>query len=96
LTNADSPHYQWRVGTTPQTESKMKISQPDYVTISDALTKTLADAKLSRNAVQSVAQIWQVFHHAWSRGLIDGNALYRKYNDAHIETALKKFFSNNS
>jgi hypothetical protein len=70
----------------------MKISSIDYTHIAGGIRAALSQANISHHAVETTAQMWQVFHHAWARGHIDGTTLYREYNDAHIETALKNIF----
>lgn len=70
----------------------MRMAPEDYAALELALMATLKAHALHPFMVASDAHAWQVFHKAWNEQRIDGNALYKKYNDAHIQTALRKIF----
>lgn len=53
---------------------------------------TLKAHNLHPFMVQNFRHAWECFHKAVDEGRIDLNALYRTYNDTHIETALNKIF----
>lgn len=70
----------------------MKMSGTDFEALNKALLETLTAYNKHPFMVQNVSHAWEVFHKAWNDKRIDGHALYKKYNDAHIETALNKIF----
>ena len=70
----------------------MKINATDYRAIETACLDTLKAHNLHPVMVSSNRHAWDVFHKAWHEGRLNGNALYRIYNDNHIETALKAIF----
>ena len=70
----------------------MKVSPNDYKEMETALMDTLKAHNLHPYMVSNSGMAWEVFHKAWNEGKINGNELYKKYNDSHIETAMKKMF----
>jgi hypothetical protein len=70
----------------------MKIKDADFDKIKVALMETLKAYNLHPFMGQGNRLAWQVFHKACSDGRLNCNELYRSYNDAHIETALKAIF----
>lgn len=70
----------------------MKIQGADFTKLKAALLDTLKAHGLHPFMVQNNRHAWQAFHKASDEKRIDINALYRVYNDAHIETAFKKIF----
>ena len=70
----------------------MKITPADFESLQTALMETLNAHQIHPFMVKTSGHAWQVFHKAWNEKRIDGNALYKKYNDSHIETALKRIF----
>ena len=72
----------------------MKISGEDYAALQRGLIDTLTAHGMHPFMVQSIQHAWDVFHQAWSEKRIDGDALYKKYNDAHFESAFRRIFKN--
>ena len=70
----------------------MKMSPEDYDQLFSALMTTLKDHNLHPYMVKNSGLAWQVFLKAWNEKRIDGNALYKKYNDNHITTAMNRMF----
>jgi len=70
----------------------MKMTRTDFIALKVALKDTLRTHKLVPSQIETDGRMWDVFHMAWSEGRFDGNALYKLYNDAHIETAMRKIF----
>jgi hypothetical protein len=70
----------------------MKITGETLKSLELALIATLKAHGLHPFMVQNSKHAWEVFHKSWSENRIDGHALYREFNDSHIETALKKIF----
>jgi hypothetical protein len=70
----------------------MKIQGDDFDHLRDALLATLKAHNLHPFMVNDTAQAWQVFHKAWAEGRLNGNDLYKRYHDAHFDTALKAIF----
>jgi hypothetical protein len=58
-----------------------------------ALSDTLVERRIERVSISTTRRMWDVFHMATDAGHIHVNSLYRKYHDDHIETALRKYFS---
>ncbi len=70
----------------------MKMTESDFAALQTACMETLKAHHLHPFMVQNDGHAWQVFHKAWNEKRIDGHALYKSYNDAHIQTALRKIF----
>lgn len=70
----------------------MKISTEDFKAIEAACMDTLKAHNLHSFMVNSTARMWEVFHKASYENRINLNDLYKRYNDSHIETALRKIF----
>ena len=71
----------------------MKITPHDYATLETAMHNTLAAHGLCSGDVKHIRHAWDLFHKAWTEKRFDGNALYKKYADAHFETAFRRAFS---
>jgi hypothetical protein len=70
----------------------MKVSPEDLQTIRDGLTEARRSLDIQSLDFSSVRMMWELFHYAVAHGLIDQNDLYARYDDNHIETALKTIF----
>jgi hypothetical protein len=70
----------------------MKVTAEHFEQLQRGLIATLKAHNLHPFMVNSERHAWDCFHKAWQEGRIDGNALYRHYNDANIATAMKKIF----
>jgi hypothetical protein len=68
---------------------RFKIDGEIYDAIHEALKRT---ARVNEMPVLNMRQAWDVFHRAWETGAINGHVIYAHYNDAHIDTALKRIF----
>lgn len=69
-----------------------RIKGDTFIALERGLMATLSAHGLHPFMVQNDRRAWDVFHRAWQEGRIDGKALYRDYNDAHIQTALRAIF----
>ena len=70
----------------------MQMTPNDIETIKPALLSARRAAGFHPQHLLSVREMWDVFHRAWSNGSLNGNELYKRYNDQNIETAMKKIF----
>jgi hypothetical protein len=70
----------------------MKIKEEDFEVIKKACLDTLKAYGKHPYIVQSTRRAWDVFNRASDEGRINVFALYKKYNDQHIETALRAIF----
>ena len=70
----------------------MKVTKQDLKTIETGLIIARRAAGLHPQYMLTTRDLWDLFHRAWGQGAIDGNDLYKRYNDAHIETAMKSIF----
>ncbi len=69
-----------------------KINGEAFESLRSACMDTLKAHNLHPWMVQDTRTAWQVFHKAAYEGRIVVNELYKKFNDDHIETALKRIF----
>lgn len=67
----------------------MKMKPEHFAALSTAIHATLAARDIPVFRMNS-NNVWDIFHMAWGDGRINGNALYRDYNDDHIDTALRR------
>jgi hypothetical protein len=70
----------------------MKIRGDEYEAIRTACFDTLKAHNLHPFMVNTKLDAWNVFHKACAERRLNCNALYKTYNDSHIETALKAIF----
>lgn len=70
----------------------MKMSPVDFKLLETACMETLKSNNLHPFMVNSTLRAWEVFHKATTEKRIESKYFYSIYNDAHIETALKKIF----
>lgn len=70
----------------------MKIKGNDLDVLRKGLFDTLKAHNLHPFMVQNEGHAWEVFHKAWNEKRIDGNDLYKRYNDQNFATAFKHIF----
>ena len=69
----------------------MKVSPHDYNDLRQGCREVLKRLNW-RPPHMSIGEVWDTFHLASDKGYIDLPAFYEVYNDAHIETALRRVF----
>ena len=68
----------------------MKITPVDLTLLEHAMVDTLKAHNLHPYMAKTLSHMWDIFHKAWNEKRLDGDALYKHYTDANLETAFKR------